>query len=63
MPTHTTTIPLARPARRRFAFAAVRRTVTRLARSVHDVWDGSSFEPSRHSLTRVQQPGEPQTPR
>jgi len=58
-----TTTPLTRPARSRPVLAAARRTIVRLAQSIHEVWDGSSFEPGRHSLTRVQSPSERQAPR
>ena len=63
MAVHTTTAPLARPARRRPALGAARRTAVRILKSIHSLWDGSSFEPGRHSLTQVQSPSERQTPR
>ena len=63
MAVHTTTAPLARPARRWPALGAARRATVRIVKSIHGVWDGSSFEPGRHSLTRVESPSERQEPR
>ena len=63
MTVHVATAPLARPRRAGLILAAARRATVHLARSIHDVWDGSSFEPGRHSLTRVQSPSERQAPR
>ena len=56
-------VPLTRLTRRSFALGATRRATARLLKSIHDVWDGSSFEPGRHSLTRVHPPEERQAPR
>jgi hypothetical protein len=63
MAAHATTAPLIRSTRPRFVLSATRRATVRLLKSIHDVWDGSSWEPGRDWLTRVDQPGEPQTPR
>ena len=63
MTTQTTSIPQARATPRQLDLGPLKRAIVRMARSIHDVWDGSSFEPGRHELTRVQQPGERQTPR
>lgn len=64
MAVHTTTaVPLARPRRGRLTLGSAKRTIAHFAQSIHDVLDGSSFEPGRHSLTRVQSPSERQTPR
>ena len=41
-----------------------RRTIVRLLGSIRDLWDGSSWEPGRDPLTRVEgAEGEWQTPR
>ena len=63
MAVHVTTAPLARPKRARLILGAARRATMRLLKSIHDVWDGSSWEPGRDWLTRVQTPGERQVPR
>lgn len=63
MAAHATTVPLTRPTRRPFISVSGRRAIVRLLRSIHDVWDGSSWEPGRDWLTRVDQPGERQAPR
>jgi len=63
MAVQTTTARLARPVRRPPGIGTATRGIGHLFRAIHDVWDGSSFEPGRHSLTRVQAPGERQAPR
>jgi hypothetical protein len=63
MSVHTTTAPLARPMRRRFVMGARGRAIERFLASIRDLWDGSSWEPGRDWLTRVQSPGERQAPR
>jgi hypothetical protein len=63
MAVHVTTVPLTRPTRRRLVLGAGRRAIVCLLGSIHDVWDGSSWEPGRDWLTRVESPGEPQAPR
>jgi glycerol-3-phosphate cytidylyltransferase-like family protein len=63
MAAHATTVPLTRPTRHPFIPDSARRAIVRLLRSIHDVWDGSSWEPGRDWLTRVQPQGEPQAPR
>jgi len=63
MAVQTMTAQLARPVRRPLGLDAVKRGIGHLFTSIHDAWDGSSFEPGRHSLTRVQDPGERQAPR
>ena len=63
MTVHTTTGRLAGRMRRPAGPGVVKRGIGRLLASIHDLWDGSSFEQGRHSLTRVQDPGERQAPR
>jgi hypothetical protein len=63
MAVNTTTASLTRPRRRPHLVGAASRATVRLLASIQNVLDGSSFEPGRHSLTRVQEPGTPQEPR
>jgi len=63
MAVQTTTALPAQPARNRSALGAARRATVRILRSIHDLWDGSSFDPGRHPLTWVQAPSDRQTPR
>ena len=53
-----------RPSSTRFERDFGRRTIVRLLGSIRDLWDGSSWEPGRDWLTRVEgADGERQTPR
>ena len=63
MSAYSTSASLSRPARRRFAGTSAKHATLRLLRAMHDVWDGSSWEAGRDSLTRVQSPSERQEPR
>jgi hypothetical protein len=64
MAVHTPTATLGpRAERNRLVGGSGRRALVRFLESVRSVWDGSSWEPGRHSLTRVDPPGVPQTPR
>jgi hypothetical protein len=64
MAVNTTTASLRRGSQRgTLVIRAGGRAIARFLESVRGVWDGSSWEPGRHSLTRVDPPGVPQSPR
>ncbi len=63
MAVNATTAPLTRPRRRPRVIKSATSATMRLLESIRNVFDGCSFEPGRHSLTRVHEPGTPQEPR
>jgi hypothetical protein len=63
MAAYSTSASLSRPARRTFPATAAKHATLRLLRAMHDLWDGSSWEAGRDSLTRVHSPSERQEPR
>jgi hypothetical protein len=60
----TRSVTQTRPSSTPFERDLGRRTIVRLLGSIRDLWDGSSWEPGRDWLTRVEgAEGERQTPR